>query len=111
MTARASQASWQESGATPAHRCRQPPQPCAERYVVLLGAAHSDTSGLEDSRHGSVGEKKAQIPGISQESRSQLFQGRWGMAFLLPITSLPGEAWQNGPRSRSFAPHYPSEVP
>lgn len=48
---------------------------------------------------------------ISQEPRSQLFQGRrWDMASLLPVTTLPGVAWMDDPRSRSFAPHYASQV-
>jgi hypothetical protein len=49
---------------------------------------------------------------ISQEPRSQLFQGRrWDMASLFPVTTLLGVAWIDDPRSRSFAPYYARQVP
>lgn len=46
-----------------------------------------------------------------QESLTQSFQGRWGMAFLLAFTSLSGVALAMVPRSRSIAPYYASQVP
>jgi hypothetical protein len=48
--------------------------------------------GLRAHVTGPQAKGRRKFLAISQESRSQLFQGRWGIAFLLPITNLPGEA-------------------